>query len=200
MGPRHDSGFTTQCGHYVTVRWGSERKEDLGICGVSFLETMTMFEHWTSHRLLTENVVCPHTRLILNSLALDGRGVEFRHVCQFTGSLFRSQTHRPDRLAGFLPCFQGAHYSCLGYSGWTQCGHGLSSWPRDSGFRGVCTLLVCSLMLHLTFSSSSFCSALLRWTFPPGISGVQAALVIVSRIRYPVRDDVDEIRSKRYRR
>ena len=38
----------------------------------------------------------------------------------------------PGGLARFIPCQPSAHYTRLLHVGWEQCGHGLSSRPRES--------------------------------------------------------------------
>ena len=44
-----------------TLHWPAG-PEDLGHCGVSFLQVLILFEQWAGHRLLSEKVTRPHVR------------------------------------------------------------------------------------------------------------------------------------------
>ena len=82
-----------------------------------------------------EKAIRPHLRplrpLVVSGFSV-GLGQEIRHGCQFLHSLFRALGHLPGIFVRFVPCHPSAHYTWLLHVGWGQCGHGLSSRPRES--------------------------------------------------------------------
>ena len=94
-----------------------------------------MIELFLGHKLNCEKVIRPHLRAkrpLVGSRILPSDPREFRQGCQFVCSLFRSLNRLPGGFARFIPCQSSAHYARLVHVGWTQCGHGLSSRPRES--------------------------------------------------------------------
>ena len=90
---------------------------------------------YMGHRLYCEKAVIPHLRphrLLVHSRCPVRIGQEIRHGCEFLHGLFRSLGHLPGGLARFIPCRPYAHYTGLLHVGRGQCGHGLSSRPRES--------------------------------------------------------------------
>ena len=61
-----------------------------------------------------------------------GPGIDIWRSCRFIGALKRSLCLLPGGLARFVPCFIGAGQCRLRHIGWEQCGHGLTSRPRES--------------------------------------------------------------------
>ena len=108
---------------------------DLGKFGISYFELLLLIELFLGHRLNCEKVIRPHLRAkrpLVGSRILPSDPREIRQGCQFVCSLFRSLNRLPGGFAGFIPCQPIAHYARLVHVGWTQCGHGLSSRPRES--------------------------------------------------------------------
>ena len=118
---------------------------DLGKFGVSYFELLLLFEIYAGHRLHAEKAIGPHLRprrlLFFSGFPVD-LGQEIRHGCQFLHSLFRSLGHHPGGLVRFIPCHPSAHYTRLMHVGWGQCGHGLSSRPRESCDLSILTPLL----------------------------------------------------------
>ena len=80
-------------------------------------------------------MIRPHLRAkrpLVGSRILPSDPREIRQGCQFVCSLFRSLNRIPGGFARFIPCQPSAHYARLVHVVWTQCGHGLSSRPRES--------------------------------------------------------------------
>ena len=73
----------------------------------------------------------PRRPLVFSGFSV-GKGQEIRHGRQFLHSLFRALGHLLGGLFRFIPCQPSAHYTRLLHVGWGQCGHGLSSRPRES--------------------------------------------------------------------
>ena len=104
-----------------------------------------------------------------------GIGQEIRHWCQFLHGLFRALGHLPGGLVRFIPCQPSAHYTRLLHVGWEQCGHGLSSRPREScdlqfltpllNFFG-CSYRVFNGTLKLRYSSTPFSKKFPSWPVP----------------------------------
>ena len=94
-----------------------------------------MFEIYAGHRLHAVKAIRSHLRprrpLVFSGFPV-GLAQEIRHGCQFLHSLFRALSHLPGGLVRFIPCHPSAHYARLLHVGWGQCGHGLSSRPRES--------------------------------------------------------------------
>ena len=108
---------------------------DLGKYGISYFELLIMIELFWGHWLNCEKVIRPHLqakRPLVGSRILPSDPREIRQGCQFVCSLFRSLNRLPGGFARFIPCQPSAHYARLVHVGWTQCGHGLSSRPRES--------------------------------------------------------------------
>ena len=99
---------------------------DLGKFGISYFELL-MFD--------AEKAVRPHLRprrpLVSSGFSV-GKGQEIPHGCQFLDSLFRALGHLLGGFVRFIPCQPSAHYTRLMHVGWGQCGHSLSSRPRES--------------------------------------------------------------------
>ena len=94
-----------------------------------------MVELFWGHRLNCEEVIRPHLRAkrpLVGARTQPRDPCEIGQGCQFICSLFRSLNRLPGGLARFIPCQPSAHYARLVHVGWTQCGHGLSSRPRES--------------------------------------------------------------------
>ena len=108
---------------------------DLGKFGISYFELLLMFEIYVGHRLHAEKAVRSHLRprrpLFFSGFPL-GKGQEIRHGCQFPQSPSRALGHLPGGLVRFIICQPCVHYTRLMHVGWGQCGHGLSSRPRES--------------------------------------------------------------------
>ena len=155
---------------------------DLGKFGVSYFELLLMFEIYAGHRLHAEKAVRPHLRprtpLVFSGFSV-GLGQEIQHGCQFLHSLFRALGHLPGGLVRFIPCYPIAHNTRLMHVGWGQCGHGLSSRPREScDFHILTPLLdffgypigaateIFSGTLKLRYSSTPFSKKFPSWPVP----------------------------------
>ncbi len=118
----------------ASLHW-PQGNPDFGKIGISYFELLLMFEIFAGHRLHAEKAIRPHLRprrpLGFSGFSV-GKGQEIRHGCQFLHSLFRALGHLPGGLVRFIPCQPSAHYTRLLHVGWEQCGHGLSSRPRES--------------------------------------------------------------------
>ena len=65
-------------------------------------------------------------------LFLFGPGIDIWRSCRFIGALMRSLCLLPGGLGRFVPCSVGANHCRLRHIGWDNCGHGLTSRPRES--------------------------------------------------------------------
>ena len=71
-------------------------------------------------------------RLISVSAVLFGPGIDVWRSCRFIGALFRSLCALPGGIGRLVPCDIGANHCRLRHTGWENCGHGLTSRPRES--------------------------------------------------------------------
>ena len=126
-----------------------------------------MFEIYAGHRLYAEKAVRLHLRL--------------HKTPGFSGFGKRSGTggalgHFPGGLVWFIPCQPSAHYTRLMHVGFEQCGHVLSSRPRESCDLHILTPLLdffgypvgaatelFSGTLELRYSSSPFSKKFPSW-------------------------------------
>ena len=109
-----------------------------------------MFEIYVGQRLHAEKSCSPPSPSpwsLVFSVFPVGIGQEIRHGCQFLHSLFRALGHLPGGLVWFIPCQPSAQYTRLMHVGWGQCGHGLSSRPRESCDLHVLTPLLDFLVI-----------------------------------------------------
>ena len=116
----------------TSLHW-PQGDSDLGKFGISYFELLLMFEIYAGHRLHVEKAIRPHLRPSSQtpSFFLGFRLVQGKRSA--TGvSFFTVLGHLPGGLVRFVPCHPIAHYTRLLHVGWGQCGHGLSSRPRES--------------------------------------------------------------------
>ena len=113
--------------------------DDLGICGVSYLELLILYERWAGERLVVESAV-PFARRVGRPISVSavpvGPGIDIGRSCRFLGSLFRFLALLPGGLIRFVPCHIGANHCRLRHSGWEKCGHGLTSRPQETSHPG----------------------------------------------------------------
>ena len=108
---------------------------DLGVGGVSYVELLILYELWAGERLSLEKA---HPRYLRPgrptsvSAVPFGPGIDIWRSCRSIGSLMRSLCLLPGGLRRFVPCSIGANHCRLRHIGWEKCGHGLTSWPRES--------------------------------------------------------------------
>ena len=189
---------------------------DLGKFGISYFELLLMFEIYAGHRLHAEEATRSHLRprrpLVFSGFPV-GIGQEIRHGCQFLHSLFRALGHLPGGLVRFIPCHLCAHYTRFLHVGWGQCGHGLSSRPRERcdlsfltplldffGYPEVAATELFNGTLKLRYSSSPFSRKFPSWPVP----GLSSRTSVVgsgpgSSFHFPDRDPVMERSAKRFR-
>ena len=108
---------------------------DLGVGGVSCVELLILYELWAGERLSLEKAQPRYLRLarpLSVSAVPFGPGIDIWRSCRFIGALMRSLCLLPGGLARFVPCFIGANHCGLRHIGWEECGHGLTSRPRES--------------------------------------------------------------------
>ena len=108
---------------------------DLGVGGVSFVELLILYELWAGERLSLEKAHPRYLRPgrpISVSGVLFGPGTDIWRSCRFIGALMRSLCLLPGGLRRFVPCSTDANHSRLRHIGWEECGHGLTSRPRES--------------------------------------------------------------------
>ena len=108
---------------------------DLGVGGVSYLELLILYERWAGERLVPDCAVPVGKRRgrpISVSAVPVGPGTNIGRCCKFLGSVIRFFGSLPGGLARFLPCGIGAHHCRLRHLGWENCGHGLTSRPRET--------------------------------------------------------------------
>ena len=127
----------------LLVKWVSFLKSlhwpvgdlDLGVGGVSCVELLILYELWAGERLSLEKT---HPRYLRPgrpssvSAVPFGPGIDIRRSCHFIGALMRSLCLLPGGLRRFVPCSIGANHCRLRHIGWDECGHGLTSRPRES--------------------------------------------------------------------
>ena len=133
-----------------------------------------------------------------------GIGQETRHGCQFLHSLFRALGHLPGGLARFIPCHPSARYTRLMQVGWGQCGHGLSSRPRESCDLSILTPLLDFFGYPVGAATELFGGTLkLRYSSSPFSKKFPSASVVGSgpgpRVHFPDHDPVMERPAKRFR-
>ena len=108
---------------------------DLEVGGVSYVELLIMYELWAGERLSLEKA---HPRYLRPGRPISvsavpfGPGIDIGRSCRFIGSLMRSLCLLPGGLRRFVPCSIGANHCRLRHIGWENCGHGLTSRPRES--------------------------------------------------------------------
>ena len=108
---------------------------DLGVGGVSYVELLIMYELWAGERLSLEKA---HPRYLRPGRPISvsavpfGPGIDIWRSCRFIGALMRSLCLLPGGLRRFVPCSIGANHCRLRHIGWENCGHGLTSRPRES--------------------------------------------------------------------
>ena len=139
---------------------------------VFFLELLVMFELHTGRMLTCEKVIRPHLRAcgpLVGSSSPASIGKEIRRGCQFIHRLFRSLGHLPGGLVRFVPGQPSAHFTRLLHLGWGQCGHGLSSGPRES-----CDMHVLHLLLMFfgcpDGAATELCNGTLKLRFSQPLS------------------------------
>ena len=146
-----------------TLHWPSGYA-DLGHFGVSFLETLTIFEQWAGHRLLSEKVTRPHVRagrpFSVSSVPVS-EGIEIRHGYQFISNLVSALGKLPGGLSRFLPCQVGTHLSRLRHLRWNQCSHGLTSRPLESCHHR-CLSAVCGVLGYRKGSAAELLDGALK--------------------------------------
>ena len=108
---------------------------DLGVGGVSYVELLILYELWAGERLSLEKA---HPRYLRPGRPISvsavpfGPGIDSWRSCRFVGALMRSLCLLPGGLRRFVPCSIGANHCRLRHIGWENCGHGLTSRPRES--------------------------------------------------------------------
>ena len=75
-------------------------------------------------------------RSISVSAVLFGPGTDIWRSCRFLGGMLRALGTLPGGMGRLMPCSIGANHCRLGHVGWEKCGHGLTSWPRESASEG----------------------------------------------------------------
>ena len=108
---------------------------DLGAGGVSYVELLIIYELWAGERLSLKKAhprYLGQGRPISVSAVPFGPGIDIWRSCRFIGALMRSLCLLPGGLRRFVPCFIGANHCRLRHIGWENCGHGLTSRPRES--------------------------------------------------------------------
>ena len=103
--------------------------------GVCFVEILFLFELWAGERLDLEKAVPRYRRPgreISVSAVPFGPGTDIWRSCMFLGALFRALLALPGGIGRFIPCDIGANHCRLRHIGWEKCGHGLTSWPRET--------------------------------------------------------------------
>ena len=112
---------------------------DLGVCGISYLELLILYELWAGERLSLEKATPRYLRPgrpISVSAVPFGPGIDIWRSCRFIGALMRALCLLPGGLGRFVPCSIGANHCRLRHIGWERCGHGLTSRPRASRSTG----------------------------------------------------------------
>ena len=108
-----------------TLHWPA-RGADLGVGGISCIELLFLYELWAGERLTLEEA---HPRFLRPGRPISvsavpfGPGIDIWR-CRFVGAMMRSLC--------LLPGSIGAYHCRLRHIGWENCGHGLTSRPRES--------------------------------------------------------------------
>ena len=193
----HSVSILLECSSFLATLHCPQDAAEKGKCGISYFELLIMFETQVGHRLICEKAVRSHLRPRrprVHSSFLACIGHEIRHRCQF-------------------PCQPSAHYTRLLHVGWGQCGHGLSSRPREScdiqvvkplldffGYpEGAATELY-SGNFKLRCFSVPFSKRFPSWPVPNLTSSTLAVGTSPGpRFHFPDRDPVHELPAKRFR-
>ena len=137
---------------------------DLGVGGV---ELLILYELRAGERLSLEKAHPRYLRPgrpISVSAVPSGPGTDIWRSCRFIVALIRSLCLLLGGLRRFVPCSIGANHCRLRHIGWEECGHGLSSRPRET-------------------TSEPFLNELLRlFDYPPG--SARALLAGTLPLRY----------------
>ena len=164
---------------------------DLGVGGVSYVETLILYELWAGERLFLEKA---HPRYLRPGRPISvsavpfGPGIDTWRSCRFIGAMMRSLCFLPGGLGRFVPCAIGANHCTLRHLGWERCSHGLTSRPRESASAPFfAPAFICSFhypsrssgallagTLPLRYCSSKFAAKTPFWVLPvPGhVSGL----------------------------
>ena len=108
---------------------------DLGVGGISYVELLILYELWAGERLTLEKA---HPRYLRTGRPISvsavpfGPGIDTWRSCRVIGAMMRSLCLLPGGLGRFVPCSIGANHCKLRHIGWENCGHGLTSRPRES--------------------------------------------------------------------
>ena len=118
----------------------------LGLGGASSLEMLILYETLAGERLSIK-LADPRNRMTRRPISVSG--VPFGLVidtwrsCRFLGSMFRALSDLPGSTGRFHLCNTGAKHCTSRHLGWEQCGHGLTSRPRETAdLRALGPLLV----------------------------------------------------------
>ena len=145
---------------------------DLGVGGVSYVELLIMYELWAGERFSLEKA---HPRCLRPGRPISvsavpfGPGIDFWRTCSFIGVLMRSLCLLPGGLRRFVPCSVGANHCRLRHIGWGDCGHGLTSRPRESAselFLSGLSSLFLSGTLPLRYCAARFAYSTPTWRLP----------------------------------
>ena len=169
-------GLLVKCFFLGTLHW-PVGGADLGCGGVSFLELLILYERWAGERRALEKAVpryrrpgCPISVLVVPIAP----GIDIWRSCRFIGALCRSLCGLPGGLGKFLPCSVAANLCRLRHVGWENCGHGLTSRPRETASEPFFERVVGSLSVA---SSVWPCSA--RWYFASAILQCQVSFCVL---------------------
>ena len=141
-------GFWARSFTFWRVRIGLWMLVLLGVCGLSYLELLILYEQWAGKRLVLEKAVPSSRRAgrpISVSAVLVGPGNDILRTCRFLGSVLRFLDRLRGSLGRFLPCWIRANHCGVQDVGWDKCGHGLyfPSWgDADPGFLDLLLLVV----------------------------------------------------------
>ena len=108
---------------------------DLGVGGISYVESLILYELWAGERLSLEKAQPRYRRPwrpISVSAVLFGPGIDIWRSCRLIGAMIRSLCLLPGGLGRFVPCSFGANHCRLRHIGWERCGHGPTSRPWES--------------------------------------------------------------------
>ena len=137
---------------------------DLGVGGISYVELLILYALWAGERLSLEKA---HPRYLRPGRPISvsavpfGPGIDIWRSCRVIGAMMRSLCLLPGGLRGFVPCSIGANHCRLRHIGWENCGHGLTSRPRESASE-----LSLNELLSLFRYPPGFGRALLAGTLP----------------------------------
>ena len=108
---------------------------DFGVGGISYVESLILYELWAGKRLVLEKA---HPRYLRPGRPISvsavpfGPGIDIWRSCRFIGAMMRSLCLLPGGLRRFVPGSIGANHCRLRHLGWERCSHGLTSRPRES--------------------------------------------------------------------